>query len=103
MKRRTPRTKTIMSQMVLLAAEYLGHPSMIVVPGKDSPRNIARALYLAERRLSAPGKVKVRREVMNDLQVAADYLSHRDVVALPYSVNTASVARALREVIRDLK
>ena len=92
-----------MSHLVLLAAEYLEHPSMVVLAGSDPPKHVARALYLADRRLSAPGPVKGRREVSNDLQVAADYLSHRDVSALPFAVNSSNVARALREVIRDLK
>jgi hypothetical protein len=103
MKRRTPETRAASSHAVLLAAEYLEHPSMVVLPGRDHPRNVARALYLVEQRLSAPDPVKNRREVMNDLQVAADYLSHKDVTSLPFAVNTLNVARALREVIRDLK
>ena len=103
MKRRTPETRTAMSHAVLLAAEYLEHPSMVVLPGKDHPRDVARSLYLAEQRLSAPGPVRGRREVTNDLQVAADYLSHPDVVDLPFVVNSSNVARALREVVRDLK
>ena len=103
MKRRTPETKSAMSHAVLLAAISLEHPSMVVLPGKDPPKDVARALYLAEQRLSAPGPVRGRREIMNDLQVAADYLSHRDVAALPFAVNTSNVARSLREMVRDLK
>ena len=103
MKRRTPGTRAAMSHAVLLAAKYLEHPSMVSLPGKEDPRNIGRSMYLVEKVLSAPGPVKGRREVSNDLQVAADYLSHRDVSALPFAVNSSNVARALREVIRDLK
>jgi hypothetical protein len=102
--RLTSTTKEAMSRAIQIAADYLEHPSMVILPRPHShPQNVARALYLAKQLITAKGRLLKKKEIMNDLQVAADYLSNPQVVALPFTLKTSNLARALREIIRDLK
>jgi hypothetical protein len=93
------------SQLVTKVVDLLLHPDMPVV-GKEShhnPAELARYLDTDADLLSAPGKIEEKKYVTGDLQLAADYLSHPTVSRLHLAVPPSNYARALREIVRDLK
>jgi len=67
------------------------------------PSRLASFLATDAQLLSPPGRIQEKQYVRGDLQLAADYLSHPDVSRLRLAVSPASYARALREIVRDLK
>jgi len=103
MKRRTPEIKETMVRAIATAIQYLNHPDMPILPGNFTPSEIARFLRTDIDLLSAPGKIQEKNYIMDDLQIAADYLSHNKVRAMPFALNSSNIARSLREIIRDLK
>ena len=103
MKRRTPAIKVAMIHALEMAIEYLQHPDMPHLPEHHAPGELARFLVTDTDLISAPGRMEEKKYVLDDLQLAADYLSDPKVRAMPFALNSSNIARALREVIRDLK
>ena len=104
MIRRTARVKEAMVQAVQLAIDEISHPGLAaVVPEPGDARDLARSLFWVQKLLLAEGRLEDKHEVMNVLQEAADFLSRREIVALPFAVNSSTIARTLREIVRDLK
>ena len=104
MKRRAPKIKAAMVRALTTAIEYLQHPDMpIMLDHQHLPDQLANFLNTDINLIEAPGRMEEKKYVLDDLQLAADYLSHPKVRAMPFALNSSNVARALREVIRDLK
>jgi hypothetical protein len=93
------------SRLVAKVVDLLQHPDMPVVGAEDhhDPARLTTFLAIDAELLSAPGKIQERKHVMGDLQLAADYLSHPAVARLHLAVPPSNYARALREIVRDLK
>jgi hypothetical protein len=107
MHRKTPKVKEEMVAAIRKAIEYFEHPDMPVLAAHRvntfSPSDIVRFLVTDINLIKAPGRLQEKKYVLGDLQIAADYLSHPLVTAIPFSIRSTNIARMLREVIRDLK
>ena len=104
MKRRTPARKAAMIHALETAIEYLQHPDMPIMVGfAHEPDRLASFLRTDIDLIDAPGRMEEKKYVLGDLQLAADYLDHPKIRAMPFALNSSNIARALREVIRDLK
>jgi hypothetical protein len=104
MIKRTPKIRALMDHAIQLAIDMLEHPSMPAPPeNRHIPQGIARALDIARLLLNHPGVLHRKKEVMSDLQAAADYLSQPEVRSLNFAIRPFIVAGNLREIIRDLK
>jgi len=102
--KRTPQIRALMDHAIQLAIDLLESAHMpVVMRHEESPHDIAQALKLAKHRIVSPGPIVGKKDVLNDLQVAADYLSHRDVASLHTVIRPSIVAGNLRDIIRDLK
>lgn len=103
MKRRTPARKAAMIHALETAIEYLQHPDMTIMVGfPHDPDQLASFLRTDINLIGAPGKMEEKKYVLDDLQLAADYLDHPKIRALPFALNSSNIARSLREMIRDL-
>jgi hypothetical protein len=103
MIRRTPEVKIAMVATIHKAMEYLNHPAMQNVRGYVPATEIARFLQTDVQLLGYPGRLQEKKYVMGDLQLAADYLSHPTITALPFEIRTPNIAQSLRQLIADLK
>jgi hypothetical protein len=105
-RRKTPKVKEEMANAIRTAIEYFNHADMPMLPGRKvniGPSDLARFLETDIQLITAPGHLQEKKYVLGDLQMAADYLNHPIVTAVPFSLNSSNVARILREIIRDLK
>lgn len=103
MKKRTPQIKAKMSEILYAAVLCLQDPRLPIVPSTHPPQDIARFLQTDSDLITAPGRLQEKKYVLGDLQIAADYLSHPSLYHLRRELNAGGIARALREIIRDLK
>jgi hypothetical protein len=97
--------RRIASQMVKKVIDLLHHPDMPVIGNEDihDPSRLATFLTTDADLLSPPGRIQEKQYIMGDLQATADYLSHPAVQRLHLAVPPSNYARALREIVRDLK
>jgi hypothetical protein len=102
--KRTPRIKEAMVNALLTAMEYLNHPDMPKLPNaRFEPKELARFLDTCCNLIEAPGRLQEKKYVLDDIQLAADYLNNPAVTKIPFAVRSSNIARMLREAIRDLK
>jgi hypothetical protein len=101
--KRTPQIKEAMTNALRTAIEYLSHPDMPTLPHGEHPTRLANFLETDIGLINHPGRIPEKKYVLGDIQLAADYLSNPKVTRIPFAIRSSNIARALQEVIRDLK
>lgn len=106
MIRRTPRVKETMVRILALAIKFLNTPDLPLVSSPHRPTDLARFLETCASLLSADGRLQEKSYVLDDLQLAANYLCHPKVARHPVpqgALTPLELASYLREMVRDLK
>jgi hypothetical protein len=106
MKKRTPRVKAKMGEILysaILCLEDPRLPKILERSDQHDPSDIALFLRTDDDLIAAPGRLQEKKYVLDDLQIAADYLSHPSLSSLQRELNSYNIANALRQMIRDLK